>query len=86
VPIVRLKFPVVAEADLDKRERTSTMADEGESMAADDGESMATGDGKSMTTGDGESMEIGDGESMATNERGSEPMDPDPIVPTDGAN
>jgi hypothetical protein len=39
-----------------------------------------------MTTGDGESMAASDGESMAAGERAGEPVDPDPVIPTVGAN
>jgi hypothetical protein len=94
VPIVMLKFPVVAESDPDERGRTSMMADRAETMATNDGESMATGDGESMATGDGESMAIGDGESMMTDdgesmmtdERAGEPIDSDHVVPMVEAN
>jgi hypothetical protein len=34
----------------------------------------------------GESTMTGDGESMATGERAGKPVDPDPVVPTVGAN
>jgi hypothetical protein len=47
-------------------------------MSTDDEELMAIGDGASVSIGDKESMTIGDG--------AGEPVDPDPVVPTIGAN
>jgi hypothetical protein len=39
-----------------------------------------------MTVDDSVSMAIGEGESMVVSKGASEPIDPDPIVPTVGAN
>jgi type VI secretion system secreted protein VgrG len=94
VPIVRMKPPVVAEADLVRQGFRQVTVDDGESMTIGDGMSMAIDDGESMVTGDGVSMVIDDGESMATgndvsmaiDDGASESVDPDPAIPTVSAN
>jgi hypothetical protein len=86
MPMVMLKFLVIAGVDPDKRKGVSMTADDDEPKAISEGESMATDDGESVMTGDGESMATSDGESMVTSERAGDPIDPNPVVPTDGAN
>jgi hypothetical protein len=63
------------------------MTSGGVSMVAGEGSSMAVGGGMSMSIAGEESMETGDADgSMTIGEGAGKSVDPDPIVPTVGAN
>jgi hypothetical protein len=95
-PMASSKPPSIAEVDPVTHGKKLMTTDVGEPMMTSDGVSTVAGGGRSMATSDADdSMPIAGGESMATgdadelmmtSEGVSESVDPDPVIPTVGAN